>query len=375
MKKIRLIGLNALIVFFVTGSLVMAEVESYGIPAVAISPPVVSYQTHIENVGWEVEDASQLWKQNGEMSGTFGEGLRLEGIKIKIENDVNLGIQYQTHIQNIGWEDDSGSGWKKDGVMSGTKGLGYRLEAIQMRLTGEDADNYDLYYQVHAQNMGWLGWARNGQSAGTAGYGYRLEGIRIVVLKKGEVPTIGSIDKPETFYKNQLASYSKVIQEHRQAIASDYQGTRLNYVNSTLYDPYIKPKTLSYALEDLSGDGNPELLIANANGQIIYDLYWIVDGSPRRIISTTSFGHRAHGYICENNIIKADGSGGAAYHVYNVYQLNNTTVKTIVKIEREYYSFYLTDDDNYRKLITKEEKDQIYNKYAVRKDLEWTQFN
>nr|WP_320025011.1 hypothetical protein [uncultured Acetobacterium sp.] len=122
--------------------------------------PLVSYQTHIENLGWEVEDVGQGWKQDGEMSGTSGRGLRLEGIKIKIENDANLGIQYQTHIQNIGWEADAGNGWKENGEMSGTKGLGYRLEAIKMRLTGENAANYDLYYQVHAQNMGWLGWAK-----------------------------------------------------------------------------------------------------------------------------------------------------------------------------------------------------------------------
>lgn len=375
MKKILLIGLSTLIVFLLTGGAVMAEEESSEITAVTVSPPIVSYQTHIENIGWEVEDASQAWKQNGEMSGTSGKGLRLEGIKIKIDNDVNLGIRYQTHIQNIGWEDNSGSGWKKDGDMSGTRGMGYRLEAIQMRLTGEEADSFDLYYQVHAENMGWLGWAKNGESAGTSGYGYRLEGIRIVVVKKGEIPAVGSIDKPESFYENMLAPFAPVIQEYHQAILNGYQGTRLNYVNSILYDPYLKPKTLSYALEDLSGDGNPELIIANANGEIIYDLYWIVDGSPRRIVSTTSFGYRAHGYICENNIIKADGSGGAAYHVYQIYQLNNTTVKTITKIEHEYYSCYLTDDNNYRKLITKEEKDQIYNSYSVKSDLVWTQFN
>lgn len=373
--KLKLsIGLCTLFVFLVTVGTVMAE-EEHSEMVSAVLTPTVSYQTHIENIGWEVENADQLWKQNGEMSGTSGKGLRLEGIKIKIDNDVNLGIRYQTHIQNIGWEDESGSGWKNDGEMSGTKGMGYRLEAIQMRLTGENADSYDLYYQVHAQNMGWLGWARNGESAGTSGYGYRLEGIRIVVVKKGEVPAVGSVDKPEAFYKNMLAPFAPVIQEYHQAILNGYQGTKLNYVNKILYDPYLKPKTLSYALEDLSGDENPELIIANASGQTIYDLYWIVDGSPRRIISTTSFGYRAHGYICENNIIKADGSGGAAYHGYDIYQLDNTTVKKIVNIEKEYDSYYLTDDNNYRKLITKEEKDRIYNSYSVKSDLVWTQFN
>jgi uncharacterized protein YjdB len=69
--------------------------------------------------------------------------------------------------------------------MSGTSGRGLRLEAIQIKLTGEMANQYDVYYRVHAQNFGWLGWAKNGASAGTEGYGYRLEGIQIVLVKKG----------------------------------------------------------------------------------------------------------------------------------------------------------------------------------------------
>jgi len=54
---------------------------------------------------------------------------------------------------------------------------------------------FDIYYQVHAQNIGWIGWAKNGDSAGTAGYGYRLEAIRIVVVPKGE-PEPGGTARP-----------------------------------------------------------------------------------------------------------------------------------------------------------------------------------
>nr|WP_320025014.1 DUF5050 domain-containing protein [uncultured Acetobacterium sp.] len=185
MKKILMIGLSTLIILLITGGVIFAEEESKETVSAAALKPIVSYQTHIENIGWEAEDAGQAWKLNGEMSGTSGKGLRLEGIKIKINNDTNLGVQYQTHIQNIGWEDDSGSGWKKDAEMSGTKGMGYRLEAIQIKLTGVDANNYDLYYRVHAQNLGWLDWAKNGESAGTAGFSYRLEAIEIILREKG----------------------------------------------------------------------------------------------------------------------------------------------------------------------------------------------
>ncbi|WP_414733274.1 DUF4430 domain-containing protein [Acetobacterium carbinolicum] len=153
--------------------------------------PVVdfSYCTHVQNVGW------QNWRNNGDMSGTQGKSLRLEGIQIKRTDtaDVDLGIRYETHIENIGWEDD----WKADGDTSGTEGRSLRLEAIRIELTGADAKNYDVYYQVHAQNIGWMAFAQNGKEAGTAGFGYRLEGIRVVVVPKGQAaptPEDGSIE-------------------------------------------------------------------------------------------------------------------------------------------------------------------------------------
>ena len=69
--------------------------------------------------------------------------------------------------------------------MSGTSGRGLRLEAIEIRLTGQMARLYDVYYRVHAQNVGWMGWAKNGVRSGTAGFGYRLEGIQVVLVPKG----------------------------------------------------------------------------------------------------------------------------------------------------------------------------------------------
>ncbi|MBQ7628078.1 MAG: serine protease, partial [Clostridiales bacterium] len=43
----------------------------------------------------------------------------------------------------------------------------------------------DIYYRVHAQDIGWMGWAKNGEYAGTAGRSARLEGIQIVLVPKG----------------------------------------------------------------------------------------------------------------------------------------------------------------------------------------------
>ena len=137
--------------------------------------PSVTYRTHVQTDGWEMN-----WSADGAMSGTQGQSKRLEGIEIKVQSDLDLGIRYMTHVQTYGWE----TAWSADGAMSGTQGQSKRLEAIRIELTGTDAPNYDVWYSVHAQHFGWLNWAKNGALAGTAGYSYRLEGIRIRILPK-----------------------------------------------------------------------------------------------------------------------------------------------------------------------------------------------
>ena len=136
----------------------------------------IAYRTHIENIGWE-----DCFAENGDLSGTEGMSLRLESIQIKTESDYDLELAYRTHIENQGWEEDT----VNSGSQSGTEGLGLRLEAIELSLAGSDADYFDIYYQVHVQNIGWLDWAKNGQAAGSAGFGYRLEGVHIILLPKG----------------------------------------------------------------------------------------------------------------------------------------------------------------------------------------------
>lgn len=164
----------------------------------------VSYKVHRQDYDWEKD-----WKKDGQTSGTVGEAKRLEAIEIKLPGGVSGFIEYRTHIQDIGWEKN----WSKDGEKSGTEGQCKRLEAIQIRLTGEVAENYDVYYSVHAENFGWLGWAKNGEEAGTAGYGYRLEAIRIQLVTKGDKAPelIGTIKEA---MKARLVGYQTHVQDY-----------------------------------------------------------------------------------------------------------------------------------------------------------------
>lgn len=162
--------------------------------------PNVSYSTHVQDFGW------QGYSKNGENSGSTGRSKRIEGIKIKIEDTtIPGGITYSTHVQNLGW-----TGYVSDNAISGTTGKSLRLEAIKIKLTGELANQYDVYYRVHTQNYGWLDWTSNGKAAGSAGYSYRLEAIQIVLVKKGEnVP--GKTSKP--FVSPGRVYYSTHVQD------------------------------------------------------------------------------------------------------------------------------------------------------------------
>lgn len=174
--------------------------------------PSIYYQVHRQDYGWEVDEKDEAdltkWKSDGAESGTVGESKRLEGIRIQLPEGVSGSVEYRTHIQNTGWE----TKWKKDGEVSGTSGKSLRLEAIQVKLTGKVADNYDVYYCVHAQNVGWLNWAKNGEEAGTAGYGYRLEAIKIMLVPKGEkAPAkVGDSDKA---MEARLVGYQTHVQD------------------------------------------------------------------------------------------------------------------------------------------------------------------
>lgn len=211
------------------------------VPVFAATEPDIYYQTHVQNVGW------QNYVENGAMSGTSGQSLRLEGIRIYLDsNGYDLGVTYQTHIQNIGWETDAGRGWKADNEMSGTSGLSYRLEAIQIKLTGSDANLFDIYYQVHAQNVGWLDWAKNGQSAGTAGLSYRLEGIRIIIQAKGQSAP-GPTDTP---FKEKLSTAEFINQLY--GVWPDESSQTVLILSQTHFYNYIPtPLSVAYGAFDV----------------------------------------------------------------------------------------------------------------------------
>lgn len=134
----------------------------------------IEYAAHIGDAGWmpRVSD--------GELAGSVGQAHPMEAISIDIGNVEGLGVKYRAHVRNIGWQD-----FVTDGTLAGTTGNALSIEALEISLTGEKADQYDIYYSAHVANIGWLGWAKNGAPAGSSGYAYPMEAIKIKVVKKG----------------------------------------------------------------------------------------------------------------------------------------------------------------------------------------------
>ncbi len=184
-----------------------------------VKEPTVTYSTHVQNKGW------LQYVQNGQTSGTNGQSLRLEGIKIKLSNQNEVGnIEYSAHVQNRGWQE-----FKKNDQIAGSLGESLRLEAIKIRLTDILAEKYDIYYRVHSQNIGWLDWAKNGEEAGTVGYGFRLEAIQIVLVKK-DSPAPGPTKLPfRKLYKGViLVDTPLVMQEFTSPNKDETKKSMLN---------------------------------------------------------------------------------------------------------------------------------------------------
>lgn len=143
--------------------------------------PKIQYRAHVSNIGW------MDLVSDGTMAGTTGRNLPMEAIEISLENSENLSIEYQVHVSNIGWMDSV-----SDGAMAGTTGRNLSMEAIRMKLTGEAADQYDLYYRAHVTDHGWLNWAKNGESSGTEGYACTLQAVEIRLVSVGEKPPVAT---------------------------------------------------------------------------------------------------------------------------------------------------------------------------------------
>lgn len=146
---------------------------------------------HSANIGWGTAVG------NNGMIGITGKGYGLQAIRLRFTDDPALGITYTTQVQNIGWQDL----WSLDGEMAGTVGKNLNIEAVRIALTGDKADQYDIYYRAHCKDLGWCAWAKNGEPAGSQSYGLQMEALQIIVQPKTSgAPSSAGSNQAQAFF-------------------------------------------------------------------------------------------------------------------------------------------------------------------------------
>ncbi len=84
----------------------------------------IRYKVHMADKGWSD------WVYDDRPCGTTGEGRQLEAIEMELYGDVANAykLEYRSHCQNVGW-----TSWTNSGV-SGTTGQGLRMEGFEAKL-------------------------------------------------------------------------------------------------------------------------------------------------------------------------------------------------------------------------------------------------
>lgn len=162
----------------------------------------VMYSGHEEYVG----DLDTVY--DGAVLGSTGDGRRLESIVVErgaALRALDGDILYRVHVEDYGDQ-----GWVASGNRAGTTHESRRMEALQMKLTGQLAEQYDIYYRVHAQEVGWMKWTKGTDEesgwTGSEGLGFRIEAVQIRVVPKGE--TIEDNAKYQFLTKKDIGSIS-----------------------------------------------------------------------------------------------------------------------------------------------------------------------
>ena len=169
----------------------------------------IQYEAHVSNIGWMSS------KRDGSTAGTTGQSKSVEDLKVSILNPVEDGsVQINANVSGIGWQ-----GWDTPSASEGgTTGQGRAVEAVRLRLTGSLAKDYDVYYRVHASNIGWMAWAKDGEEAGTTGMSCSLEAVQIKLIKKGashpdtsgyshlEIPTVTYFSQVKGAWQNSVSA-------------------------------------------------------------------------------------------------------------------------------------------------------------------------
>ena len=98
--------------------------------------------------------------------------------------------------------------------------------------------------------------------------------------------------------------------------------------------PESRLSKIGYCIEDISGDGIPELIIAEIDHSRIVLLYTCVDGAPKFVLR--GWGRNRY-YLLDDGLLYHEGSSGAQYSTRSVSQLSEDGTSVKILEERTTY--------------------------------------
>ena len=144
-------------------------------PAFAETEMGAVYGAYVHGTGWTENYGDNTLCQ-------VPQGGYVTAVRASLENqpaELTGTISYQVNLSGSGWLD-----WQENYVEAGSTETDMPLEAVRFQLTGQLAEQYDIYYSVY-QNGAWTELAMNGETAGTEAMGLRVDGLRLAVRRKG----------------------------------------------------------------------------------------------------------------------------------------------------------------------------------------------
>lgn len=179
--------------------------------------------------------------------------------------------------------------------------------------------------------------------------------------------------------------YGSILEEYRLAEENNfYHGdqSKMPNVNPELSASAGGNLNLCYSFIDIGDGAMPLLVIADCRetykdgGYNIYDIYKYDMGTVQRVFDVYSMGYRTVYTICNENIIKVFGSGGAFNWGHTFYKMQGQT-QTYEKVKEIEYDgwngdkYYEINSAGSRNQITKQKYDSIINQYSVKVNILW----